>query len=376
MLIRSFFIRRPAGGSILRRSSFFLWPLLLVASLLFWSCGHAPPQVNLSTLRANANRAIARLQPRHARLAQELETLLNRAERQSAIERSLPFYRSDPEAMHLAWSRLAVASGYALTSLERQSASARERFLINQKGAHAALDDATPLMEQPGMGRREAADLAQARAQLALAERLAKEGDYVAAAAAAKRSKRFSFDVESSHQVEMGRLYNRTNLRTWRKWALETIATSRVLAEPAIIVDKLRRKMYVYSDGRREAVFSVELGSNGLRPKLRAGDRATPEGLYRIVARKQGEQTAYYKALLLDYPNAQDWRRFERARHRGLISRWTHIGGSIEIHGGGGQNRDWTDGCVALSDRAMDRLYSEVRIGTPVTIVGALPHGI
>ncbi len=376
MLIRSFLKQRPAGGSILCRSSFFLWTAVVLAPLLLAGCASEPPELNLSSLRASANRVIKQLQPRQPDLARKLETMLNRAERASAVERSAPFWRSDPGASRRAWNRVAVASGFALTSLERQKASARESFLINQQGARTALEDATPLMEQPGMGRREAAALVQARTELALAERLAKEGQFAAAANAAKRSKSFSYEIEASHQVEMGRLHNRSNLRTWREWALETIAASRVLNEPVIIVDKLRRKMYLYSDGRRQAVFSVELGSNGLRPKLRAGDRATPEGLYRVVERKQGEQTAYYKALLLDYPNAHDWRRFERARRRGQISRWTRIGGSIEIHGGGGQNRDWTDGCVALSDRAMDRLFSEVRIGTPVTIVGALPHGI
>jgi len=375
LLIRRLLIGRPAGGSIQRRSSFFIAAALL-APLLLAGCSRQPPAVNLKALRSNAHRAIDRLRGNQPKLAGKLEALLNEAERQRAVRRSAPFWRADPEEEWRAWNRLAVASGFALTSLERQQASAHERYLVNQKGAHAALGDAAALMDQPGMGRREAEALAQARGELQLAERLAQQGDFAAAADAARRSKGFSFAIESSHQVEMGRLHDRSNLQTWRQWALETITTSRVLSEPAIIVDKLRRKMYLYSDGRREAVFSVELGSNGLRPKLRAGDRATPEGLYRVVARKQGEQTAYYKALLLDYPNANDRRRFERARRRGLISRWTRIGGSIEIHGGGGQKRDWTDGCVALSNRAMDKLFAEVRIGTPVTIVGALPRGI
>jgi L,D-peptidoglycan transpeptidase YkuD (ErfK/YbiS/YcfS/YnhG family) len=46
------------------------------------------------------------------------------------------------------------------------------------------------------------------------------------------------------------------------------------------------------------------------------------------------------------------------------------IGSLIEIHGEGGQGRDWTDGCVALSNSDMDRVFSHARVGTPVTIVG------
>jgi lipoprotein-anchoring transpeptidase ErfK/SrfK len=46
------------------------------------------------------------------------------------------------------------------------------------------------------------------------------------------------------------------------------------------------------------------------------------------------------------------------------------IGGLIEIHGAGGQGRNWTDGCVALVNPDMDRLFAAVGVGTPVTIVG------
>jgi lipoprotein-anchoring transpeptidase ErfK/SrfK len=45
-------------------------------------------------------------------------------------------------------------------------------------------------------------------------------------------------------------------------------------------------------------------------------------------------------------------------------------GGGIEIHGHGGRSINWTNGCVALRDDQMDRLYAAVGVGTPVTIVG------
>jgi len=48
------------------------------------------------------------------------------------------------------------------------------------------------------------------------------------------------------------------------------------------------------------------------------------------------------------------------------------IGNLIEIHGDGGKGINWTDGCVALTNSDMDKLYGLVGVGTPVTIVGSL----
>ena len=33
---------------------------------------------------------------------------------------------------------------------------------------------------------------------------------------------------------------------------------------------------------------------------------------------------------------------------------------------------DWTDGCVALTNKDMDIIFDLTRVGTPVTIVGSL----
>jgi murein L,D-transpeptidase YafK len=161
-------------------------------------------------------------------------------------------------------------------------------------------------------------------------------------------------------------------LHQWREWARSTIARSRREADTVIVVDKLRRRLDLYHHGVRVASFAAELGANGLRPKNHAGDQATPEGLYKVVDLKEGPRTKYYKALLIDYPNGEDVVRFRRARQRGTIPSRVAIGGLIEIHGAGGEGRDWTDGCVALTNADMEDLYRRVREGTPVTIVGTL----
>lgn len=45
-------------------------------------------------------------------------------------------------------------------------------------------------------------------------------------------------------------------------------------------------------------------------------------------------------------------------------------GGDIFIHGrnGRGGRLDWTEGCIAVTDREMEEIYAMVRVGTPITI--------
>jgi murein L,D-transpeptidase YafK len=88
------------------------------------------------------------------------------------------------------------------------------------------------------------------------------------------------------------------------------------------------------------------------------------------VKKKDLGQSVYHRALLLDYPNAEDKKRFAAAKKRGEIPRASAIGGLIEIHGDGGRGQNWTDGCVALRNADMDDLFARVRLGTRVTIVG------
>jgi hypothetical protein len=73
---------------------------------------------------------------------------------------------------------------------------------------------------------------------------------------------------------------------------------------------------------------------------------------------------------LLDYPNATDRSRWERERRAGRVPPGAGPGSLIEIHGHGGRGIDWTDGCVALADPQMDRLFDLVPARAAVTIVG------
>jgi hypothetical protein len=168
--------------------------------------------------------------------------------------------------------------------------------------------------------------------------------------------------------------------RRWQEWADATLAESRQGREGregtmAVIVDKLARRCFLLDGGRVVQAFTAELGRNGLADKIYAGDAATPEGRYRVVQKKEGEETGYHRALELDYPTDADRREFANARGRGLVPAGRGIGGAIEIHGHGGRGTDWTNGCIALPDADMDRLFAAVAVGTPVTIVGTADLG-
>jgi len=163
-----------------------------------------------------------------------------------------------------------------------------------------------------------------------------------------------------------------TYLPKWRRWAAATIAWSQENSAVAIVIDKMGYECQVYSSGRFIAEYSIELGSNWLGHKLQRGDSSTPEGQYFIHKKKVRGQTKYYKALEINYPNQSDIQAFQRAKRNGSLPATARIGDLIEIHGDGGKGANWTAGCIALSNRDIDRLFDLVNIGTPVTIVGSL----
>ncbi len=155
-------------------------------------------------------------------------------------------------------------------------------------------------------------------------------------------------------------------IRRWQRQIEETIAACRQNQDLAIVVSKLEGDLTLYRCGKEIRRYHVGFGFNYLSDKLVSGDKATPEGNYKVV--KKNPHSRYYKALLLDYPNQADRQRFLAAKRNGLISPKAGIGGLIEIHGGG---RDGlTNGCVALENEEMEELFNLVPVGTPITIVG------
>jgi len=138
-----------------------------------------------------------------------------------------------------------------------------------------------------------------------------------------------------------------------------------------IEVFKKKRCMYTYDKkGKKIHTFRISLGKNGDKgSKVRAGDYRTPEGQYKIVRKKCDNRL--YRSLMISYPNRADRKR---ARRKGVSP-----GGYITIHGqpkwnadGRGDNytlsHDWTEGCMAVSNKAMDALWVAVHNGVKIDI--------
>lgn len=137
-----------------------------------------------------------------------------------------------------------------------------------------------------------------------------------------------------------------------------------------IVVYKKKRTLYTYRNGKQINEFRFSLGKNGDKGnKVKAGDYRTPEGSYIIVRKKCDDRL--YKSLMISYPNAVDK---ARARKNGV-----NPGGYITIHGqpkwnadGRGDNytlaHDWTEGCLAIPNLAMDTLWKAVQNGVKIEI--------
>jgi hypothetical protein len=201
-------------------------------------------------------------------------------------------------------------------------------------------------------------------------EVLYKNGRYIDSG---KKITESEYLLTTSYETASGSLKNYfKSYPEWKKWVEKTIANSRDSGDYSIIVDKFSRKLIVYLEGTKKAEYSTELGKNWVGDKIVRGDKATPEGMYKITMKFESNKTKYYKALLLDYPNDEDTAKFKAAIEKGILPRSAKIGGLIEIHGNGGKGIDWTEGCIALTDREMDSVFKIVKVGTPVTIVGSM----
>ncbi len=152
----------------------------------------------------------------------------------------------------------------------------------------------------------------------------------------------------------------------WRKLVNSTIENSAKTNGNAIIIDKFARKLYIYQSGVKKLEFEAEFGKNWMGRKRLKGDKATPEGIYLVKTKIPQNKTKYYRALLLNYPNNDDVEMFRREKQQGKLPANAQIGGLIEIHGNGGKGTDWTDGCIALSDNDMLKVYNFIQVGTPV----------
>jgi murein L,D-transpeptidase YafK len=151
---------------------------------------------------------------------------------------------------------------------------------------------------------------------------------------------------------------------------LAILMSSSAAAESAkanrILVDKSERTLVLFSEGRPLRSYPVALGGNPRGHKRYEGDRRTPEGIYLIDGKNPN--SAYHLSLHISYPNERDVRV---ARERD----WDP-GGQIMIHGmptgliktSNKYDSDWTDGCIAVSNAAIEEIWKLVDEGTLIEI--------
>lgn len=178
--------------------------------------------------------------------------------------------------------------------------------------------------------------------------------------------------VEVHSLAQMIRYTDEQDLNRWRTWYVRTVKGTKYSGDWALVIVKASREARVYQNGKMEARYPVELGFNGLEDKRYEGDGATPEGLFKVVKKKSQGETKFYKALLLNYPTDEHKRWFLNGRYQGLIPNGQKMGGLIEIHGTMEGGEELTSGCVSVANEAMDRIFELARVGTSVTIVGAI----
>jgi murein L,D-transpeptidase YafK len=136
----------------------------------------------------------------------------------------------------------------------------------------------------------------------------------------------------------------------------------------AILIVKHERKLYLLRENLPLRSYRIALGLSPTGAKEREWDFRTPEGNYIIDFRQ--EHSHYFKALHISYPSPEDLKR----------SSALHLspGRDIFIHGEPNQptkpvayykTRDWTNGCVALSDEDLQDVWNLTAGKTRVEIV-------
>jgi murein L,D-transpeptidase YafK len=135
-----------------------------------------------------------------------------------------------------------------------------------------------------------------------------------------------------------------------------------------ILVLKQKRELLLMRGLRILKSYPISLGFNPTGAKRLEGDGRTPEGAYVIDSRLGLSVSHYHMALHISYPNATD-----RAR---AAAQHESPGGSIMIHGMPswfGRDdlqfaEDWTNGCIAVSNSAIEEIWQAVDDGTVIEI--------
>ncbi len=157
-----------------------------------------------------------------------------------------------------------------------------------------------------------------------------------------------------------------------------------------IVINKSKQELIVKNGHEIIKHYQVSHGRGGKGTKHKLGDNKTPVGVYKIMNFKSNSRFHFF--MQLDYPNLLDaWSGYKNktitAKEFDTIAtaistlqkppQNTILGGYIGIHGLGEENPEkisvhkssnWTEGCIALTNKEIIELKQFVDIGTKVVI--------
>ncbi|WP_299921896.1 L,D-transpeptidase family protein [uncultured Pelagimonas sp.] len=130
-----------------------------------------------------------------------------------------------------------------------------------------------------------------------------------------------------------------------------------------VIVNKAERRMFLMHKNKVLKDYRFGLGFAPVGDKKVRGDGKTPEGDYFIDRRNPNSK--FYLSIGISYPNPRD---VAEAKALGRSP-----GGDIFIHGRPNNRkrrpgRDWTAGCITVTNSQMRDIYAMVKDGTPIRI--------
>ena len=128
-----------------------------------------------------------------------------------------------------------------------------------------------------------------------------------------------------------------------------------------ILVEKSKRTLKLIKNGKTIKNYKIDLGFDPIGHKFSEGDGRTPEGLYHLSYRVKSSD--FFISYRISYPNKWDIKNAKNINK--------NPGGYIMVHGHPITKKtikDWTNGCIALSNKDMAELDTLVKVKTPILI--------
>jgi murein L,D-transpeptidase YafK len=141
----------------------------------------------------------------------------------------------------------------------------------------------------------------------------------------------------------------------------------------SIFIDKSDYTLSLLNGADTLKQYEFVLGSNPDDDKRMEGDGCTPEGKFKI--RDLYPHNMWSKFIWINYPTEDSYRKFKESKAKGEIPQDATIGGEIGIHGVPddtpeliADGRNWTLGCVSLSNESINDLYEVCYVGMGIEI--------